>query len=91
MLGVAYAFFWLSLPVTLLVVGIGQLRGTIPVGWRWPAIWSGIVVAGIALDPLGLWATNTTYTSDGFQWTWLAATLGYLAVGAAMTAILTAR
>jgi len=89
-LEVAYAFFWLSLPVTLLVVGIGQLRATTPGGWRWTAMWTGAVVAGIALDPLGLWAANTTYSSDGFQWTWLTATLGYLAVGTAMTEILIA-
>ena len=87
-LAVVYAFFWLCLPILLLAVGIRQLGATAV--WRWPAIWTGTVVAGIALDPLGLWAINTTFAGDGFQWAWLAATLGYLATGAAMTAILIA-
>jgi uncharacterized membrane protein YhaH (DUF805 family) len=87
-LAVVYAFFWLCLPVLLLAVGIRQLRAMAT--WRWAAIWAGTVVAGIALDPLGLWAINTTFAGDGFQWTRLAATLGYLGTGAAMTAILIA-
>jgi hypothetical protein len=87
-LGVACAFLWLILPVSLLVVGIGQLRATTPRRLRWSAIWAGAVVAGIALDPLVLWAIKTSYASDGFQWTWLTATVGFLAVGVAMTAIL---
>ena len=89
-LAVGYAFFWLSLPVGLLLAGICQLRATAPAGWRWLAMWTGAVLAGMALDPLGLWALNTTYTSDGFQWTWLTAATGYLAIGAALTAILIA-
>jgi hypothetical protein len=44
-LEVAYAFSWLSLPVALLVVGIGQLRATTPLDWQWPAIWTGAVVS----------------------------------------------
>jgi hypothetical protein len=31
-----------------------------------------------------LWASNTSFNGDGFDWRWLAATLGYLAVGTAL-------
>jgi hypothetical protein len=88
-LAILYALFWLSLPVPLLAAGIGQIRATTAAAaWQWPAIWTVTVVAGIALDPLGLWALSTTRSGDGFQWAWLTAAVGYLAVGAAMTAIL---
>jgi hypothetical protein len=88
--GSVYAIFWLSLPVVLLIVGTGQLVATTPTGWRWPAIWATAAAAGIALDPFCLWANATTYTGDSFQWTWLTAAVGYLAIGAAMAAILIA-
>jgi hypothetical protein len=87
-MAVLYAIFWLNLPFILLIVGLGRLRATAPAAWRWPAIWTGAVTAGIALDPFGLWALSTPSAGAGFQWTWLTATIGYLVLGAAMTAIL---
>jgi hypothetical protein len=60
MLAVAYALFWLCLSVVLLVVGTGELAATARPGWRWPSLWAAAVVAGTALDALGLWAVNTT-------------------------------
>jgi hypothetical protein len=88
MLAVVYGFFWLCLPVVLLAVGIGELVATARPGWRWPSLWAAVVGAGIALDALGLWAVSTTYSGGGFEWQWLAASIGYLAVGAALAAIL---
>jgi hypothetical protein len=87
---ILYAVSWLSLPVVLLAVGIDQLGAGAPAVRPWPALWTATVAAGTALDPLGLWALNTTHSGGGFQWAWLAATVGYLAVGAAMAAILIA-
>jgi hypothetical protein len=80
-----YTLFWASLPVTLLIVGIGHLRFAVP-GWRWPAAWAGIVAAGIALDPLSLAALSSFDTST---WHWLALSAAFLAIGAAMIAVLT--
>jgi len=82
--------FWLSLPAALLVMGIGQVRAAGPAGPRWPVAWTAVLLAGIALDPLGLWALSTTSDGDGFQWAWLTAAIGYLAVSAALLALLTA-
>jgi toxin YoeB len=82
---IMYAVFWASLPVTLLIVGIGHLRVAAP-GWRWPATWAGIVAAGIALDPLSLAASSPFDTS---AWHWLALSVALLVIGAAMIAILT--
>jgi hypothetical protein len=58
-LGMLYGIFWLSLPVPLLVLGTGQLRFATAAGWRWPAAWIAAVLAGIALDPLDVWALTT--------------------------------
>lgn len=80
-----YSLFWASLPVTLLIVGIGHLRFAVP-GWRWPAAWVGIVAAGIALDPLSLAALSPFDTST---WHWFALSAAFLSVGAAMIAVLT--
>ena len=80
-----YTIFWASLPVTLLIVGIGYLRFAVP-GWRWPAAWAGIVAAGIALDPLSLAALSAFEPST---WHWLALSAAFLAIGAAMIAVLT--
>jgi hypothetical protein len=82
---ILYSLFWASLPVTLLIVGIGHLRFAVP-GWRWPAAWVGIVAAGIALDPLSLAALSPFDTST---WHWLALSAAFLAIGAAMIAVLT--
>lgn len=82
--GVLYAIFWVSLPVILLVVGIGHLRFAVP-GWRWPAAWACAVVAGIALDPFGLLALNPF---DSHSWYWVALFSGFVALGAAMMGIL---
>lgn len=76
LMAVLYAIFWLNLPFILLIVGLGRLRATAPAAWRWPAIWTGAVTAGIALDPFGLWALSTPSAGAGFQWTWLTATIG---------------
>jgi hypothetical protein len=81
-----YALFWASLPVTLLIIGIGYLRGAVP-GWRFPAAWAGIVAAGTALDPLSLAALSAFDTST---WHWLALSAAFLAIGAAFIAVLTA-
>jgi hypothetical protein len=89
-LAILGAFFWLSLPVTLLAVGIGHMREVVPGGWQWPAAWTGTVLTGIALDPLCLWALNTTYVADGFQWAWLVAAIGYLAASGVMITLLIA-
>jgi hypothetical protein len=80
-----YSIFWASLPVTLLIVGIGHLRFAVP-GWRWPAAWAGLVAAGIALDPLSLTALGAF---DNSTWHWLALSAAFLAIGAAMIAVLT--
>jgi hypothetical protein len=89
-LAILYALFWLCLPAVTLIVGIGQLVATARRGWPWPTLWAAAVVAGIGLDPLGLWSLDTTYSGGGFEWPWLAASIGYLAVGAALLAILLA-
>lgn len=89
-LAAMYACFWLCLPIVLLAVGIGELAATARAGWRWPSLWAAVVGAGIALDALGLWAVNTTYSGGGSEWQWLAASIGYLAVGATLAAILIA-
>jgi hypothetical protein len=89
-LGLLYGVFWLSLPVTLLVIGIGQLRLGAAARWRWPAAWTAAVLAGMALDPLALWASNTTYSGEGFEWPWLALGTAYLALSAAMFTLLIA-
>jgi hypothetical protein len=73
---ILYALFWLSLPVVILAVGIDQLRAAAPAVRLWPALWTVMVVTGIALDALGLWALGTTNSGGGFQRTWLAATVG---------------
>jgi hypothetical protein len=87
-LAVACAFFWLASPVALLVVGIGQLHATATAGWRLPIVWTGIVIAGTALDPLNLWALNTTDSGGGFEPAWLVSAVAYLALGAALATIL---
>jgi hypothetical protein len=88
-LAIGYLLFWLSLPVIVLFVGFGQLQATsAPASWQ--GIWITAVLAGFALDALGLWALNTTYSGDGFEWPWLMISIGYLAVGVATTALLVA-
>jgi hypothetical protein len=87
-LGILYAFFWLCLPVVLLVVGNVQILNTTSGGWRWPVLWTAVVLAGVTLDPVILWANGNSYAGDGFDWRWLAITLCYLAAGAVLTIIL---
>jgi dipeptidyl aminopeptidase/acylaminoacyl peptidase len=82
---IAYASLWASLPVILLIIGIGRLRLAGPAGWRWPAAWAGAAAAGIALDPLILFALNPFSTPPSH---WPAISIGFAAVGAAMIAIL---
>jgi hypothetical protein len=74
---------WASLPITLLIVGIGHLRVAVP-GWRWPTAWAGTVAAGIALDPLCLAALSPF---DTHPWHGLALSGAFIAVGAAMIAV----
>jgi hypothetical protein len=81
------ALFWLASPVALLVAGISELSAT-TVGWRWPMIWTGIVIAGLALDPLVLWAATTNYSGGGFEPAWLACSFLYLVAGAALAFVL---
>jgi hypothetical protein len=83
---IVYALFWLCLPGALLIVGIVQLVRTARRGWP---LWAAAVVAGIGLDPLGLWWVDTADNGRAL-WPWLAVGIGYLAVGAALLAILLA-
>jgi hypothetical protein len=87
LLGICYLLFWLSLPVVVLFIGFGQLQATSAPGSS-QAVWITTVLGGFGLDPLGLWALNTTYSGGGFEWPWLMIFIGYLAVGAATTVIL---
>jgi hypothetical protein len=83
---IAYALLWLCLPGVLLIVGIVQLVRTARRGWP---LWAAAVLAGIGLDPLVLWSLGT---GNNFRagWPCLAVSIGYLAVGAALLAILLA-
>jgi hypothetical protein len=89
-LGVLCGLVWLLLPVVLLVVGNVELLNSMSGGWWWQAAWSAVVVVGGVIDPMILWAGDDSYTGDGFGWRWLAVTLSYLAVGAALAVILRA-
>ena len=82
---IAYALFWLCLPGVLLIVGVVQLVRTARRGWP---LWAAGVVAGIGLDPIGLWSMGTGNGRAG--WPSLAVSIGYLVVGAALLAILLA-
>jgi hypothetical protein len=88
-LAIGYLLFWLSLPIIVLFVGFGQLQATSAPG-SWQAMWITAVLSGFALDAVGVWALNTTYTGDGFDWQWLMIWIAYLAVGVATTGILIA-
>jgi hypothetical protein len=83
---IVYALFWLCLPVVVLIVGIVQLVRTARRGWP---LWAAAVVAGIRMDPLALWSSAMAY-NDRAIWPWFAVCIGYLAVGAALLAILLA-
>jgi hypothetical protein len=89
-LGVLCGLVWLLLPVVLLVVGNVELLNSMSGGWRWQTAWNAVVVVGVVLDPMILWAGDDSYAGDGFDWRWLAVTLSYLAVGAALAVILRA-
>jgi hypothetical protein len=78
--GVLYAFWWVSLPVLLLLAGIGLIRFAVP-GWRWPAAWTAAAAAGIALDLLGLLALNQF---DSHPRYWLGLSIGFAVLGAMM-------
>jgi hypothetical protein len=88
-LAIGYLLFWLSLPVIVLFVGFGQLQATSAPG-SWQGMWITAVLGGFALDAVGWWANNTTYTGDGFEWPWLMISIGYLVVGVATTVLLVA-
>jgi hypothetical protein len=76
--GVLYAFLWVSLPVLLLLAGIGLIRFAVP-GRRWHVAWTGAAAAGIALDLLGLLALNQF---DRHPRYWLGLALGFAVLGA---------
>ena len=82
---IAYALFWLCLPGVFLIVSIVQLVRTARRGWP---LWAAAAVAGIGLDLLGLWSLDTGNGRAG--WPSLAVSIGYLAVGAALLAMLLA-
>jgi WD40 repeat protein len=76
--GVLYAFLWVSLPVLLLLAGIGLIRFAVP-GWRWHLAWAGAAAAGIALDLLGLLALNQFGSHPRY---WLGLSIGFAVLGA---------
>jgi dipeptidyl aminopeptidase/acylaminoacyl peptidase len=75
--GVLYAFVWVSLPVLLLLAGIGLIRFAVP-GRQWHVVWAGAAAAGIALDVLGLLALNQF---DSHPRYWLGLCTGFAVLG----------
>jgi hypothetical protein len=86
---------WGLFPVLLLLAGLAYLLSTAPGARRWPAVWAGAVAAGITLETLfitgfGQPDPSPAYTGPAVvNWVWLAESLGFATVGAAMIAILT--
>lgn len=84
----------------LAYVGFKHLRRN-TVGWRWPGAWAGVVVAALALEALAvttlvnalvgaLHPQGLSYPIAGrMNWGWLVLGIGFLAIAAVMTGLLT--
>ena len=78
--GMLYAFFWVSLPVFLLIAGAGLLTFAVP-GWRWHTAWAAAGTAGVGVYLLGLYVLNPFDAHPGY---WLGLSIGFATMGATM-------
>ena len=87
-------FVWWLFPLLLLPAGLAYLPSAALGARRWPAVWAGTVAAGITLEVLFITGSgqpdpSPAYTGPAIvNWAWLAESVGFAAVGAAMIAIL---
>jgi len=75
---------WLALPLPVLIAGLIRLRGWRPANWLRTAVWAGAWIAGAALLSLA----HAWGNSPGVSWGELPICAAWLALGTAITGIL---
>jgi hypothetical protein len=85
---------WLFLPIPLLVFGVRHVHHA-PGRWQWPVLWSWAVSGAVGLEALAIMRIGYHIPSPGYMgpgivsWVSLVESIGFVALGAAMIAVLT--